>query len=375
MLAQFKKQVVANGKALTRFALQQPKMGWVDQIVDERFICGWAYEPKLPPSKLSLEYRGTIYQTITADEYRSDLEAAGLGAGCHSFRIPVPSDPLGFQPSLFEVRFEDGTPLGRTETFLGWNDIDLLSSSYTDLVNLEFTSRCNLRCVYCAVSQPEYDGRDMDTSGFDEVLNTMRARDVQKVTVSGHGETTLLTDWYRRVDDLATSGFSLSIITNFARLLSAEELAAMARISVITVSIDTHRPELLRQIRRRVSLGNILINMAATVAKAAELGLPAPFFVWSCVPNDKVAPDIVDYVRFGLACGVRMYHFCNLSKYPDVDDAENVEHVATMPDEGLKKFAEDMGHVQRLISAAGGSIVDAGLLDAVRCELENRGIC
>jgi hypothetical protein len=149
----------------------------------------------------------------------------------------------------------------------------------------------------------------------------------------------------------------------------------MARISVITVSIDTHRPELLRQIRRRVSLGNILINMAATVAKAAELGLPAPSFVWSCVPNDKVAPDILDYVRFGLACGVRMYHFCNLAKYPDVDDAENVEHVTTMSDEGLRKFAEDMGEIQRLINAAGGSMVDAGLLDTVQYELETRGTC
>jgi hypothetical protein len=355
--------------------LQQPKMGWIDEIVDECFICGWAYEPRLPPSKLSLEYRGTVYQTITADEYRSDLKAAGLGTGRHSFRIPVPCDPSGFQPSLFEVRFQDGTPLRRTEAFLRWSDIDLLSSPYTDLVNLEFTSRCNLRCVYCAVSQPGYDGRDMDTSGFDEVLNTMRTRDVQKVTVNGHGETTLLTGWHRRIDELATNGFDLSIITNFARLLSAEELAAMARISVITVSIDTHRPELLRQIRRRVSLGNILINMAATVAKAAELGLPAPLFVWSCVPNDKVAPDIVDYVRFGLACGVRTYHFCNLAKYPDVDDAESVEHVTTMPDEGLRKFAEDMGLVRRLISAAGGSIVEAGLLDAVQYELETRGTC
>jgi hypothetical protein len=68
-----------------------------------------------------------------------------------------------------------------------------------------------------------------------------------------------------------------------------------------------------------------------------------------------------------------MYHFCNLAKYPDVDDAENVEHVTTMSDEKLKKFAEDFGEIQRLVNAAVGSMVDAGLSDTVQYELATRG--
>jgi hypothetical protein len=378
MLAQFGKRMVADSIGLPRFALPQPsaKSGSVEGIFGERLICGWAYEPKTPAAKLSLEYRGTAYQTITAGEYRKDLKAAGIGRGYHSFSVPVPFDPLGFQPSLFEVRFQDGTPLSRTETFRCWRDIDLLSSPYSDVANIEFTSRCNLRCVYCPVSQPGYDGRDMETDDFDAILNTLRARKIQRIMVSGHGETTLISGWHHRIVQLAKNGFELNIITNFARLLSDDELAAMARISMITVSVDTHRPELLRQIRRRVSLGNILINMTATVAKAAELGLPPPTFAWSCVVSDKVAPDIVDYTRFGLACGVRVYQLCNLTKYPDVDDAENVEHVIMLSDEKLKKFAKDLEEMHDLIKAAGGSLnVPAGLPDSVKDELSARGIC
>jgi hypothetical protein len=90
MLTQFKKQVVANSKALTRFALQQPKMGWIDEIVNECFICGWAYEPRLPPSKLSLEYRGTVYQTITADAREYSFRREQCGASDYHREATLP---------------------------------------------------------------------------------------------------------------------------------------------------------------------------------------------------------------------------------------------------------------------------------------------
>jgi hypothetical protein len=188
-------------------------------------------------------------------------------------------------------------------------------------------------------------------------------------------ETTTIPGWQYRILELAKTGVPLNIITNFARLLSDEELVAMASISNISVSIDTHRPELLRQIRRRVNLGIILVNMTATVAKATELGLPIPVFCWSCVVTDKVAGHIVDYVRFGLACGVRHYIFLNLTKYPDVEGGMSVGHVTGLPDDQLRKFSEDFGIVRELVESAGGSIdVASGLPDSVAQELASRSI-
>jgi MoaA/NifB/PqqE/SkfB family radical SAM enzyme len=229
--------------------------------------------------------------------------------------------------------------------------------------------------VYCAVSQPTYVGTDMETSDFDQILATLKERNVKSITVNGHGETTTIPGWQHQILGLARAGFPLNIITNFARLLTDEELAAMASIANITVSIDTHRPELLRQIRRRVNVGNILINMTATAAKAMELGLPSPTFCWSCVVTDKVAGHIVDYVRFGLACGVRHYIFLNLTKYPDVEGGISVEHVTALPDDQLEKFSENFGLIQKLVESAGGSIdIASGLPDSVAQELASRRI-
>jgi wyosine [tRNA(Phe)-imidazoG37] synthetase (radical SAM superfamily) len=225
------------------------------------------------------------------------------------------------------------------------------------------------------VSQPTYRGRDLDLEemDFDALLRALKRRGVQEVNVNGHGETTMVVGWHERVTALADAGFSLSIITNFARLLSEDELAAMARIKNITVSVDTHNPEILRKVRRHVSLGNILTNMTATRAKAAALGRSPPTFIWSCVVNDRVAPTLIDYIHFGFACGVRHYHFCNLVKYPDVPGAENVNHVSTLPTDALKKFAADFKEAKNIVERGGGSVVLAsGLVDTVEDELSRR---
>jgi len=251
--------------------------------------------------------------------------------------------------------------------------LDLLASPATHTFHLELTSNCNLRCVYCAVSQPDYAGADMDVSDIDQLIETLKARKVRDLVVNGHGETTMIPGWHRKIMAFAEAGFRMSIITNFARLLSDEELAAMARIHGIQVSVDTHRPEVLKLIRRRVDLGNILINMNRVVATAVRLGLPVPVVSWSCVVTDRVAADLVDYVRFGLTCNVRHFDFCNLTKYDDIEGAQNVNHVTTMPTQALRRFDEDLRGIEAILAAAGATMsVQAGLVDSVRLELDRR---
>ena len=149
----------------------------------------------------------------------------------------------------------------------------------------------------------------------------------------------------------------------------------MARIRRICVSIDTHRPEVLRKIRRNVSLGNILINMANTAAKAAELNLPCPEFIWNCVVTDKVASDFLDYLRFGITLGVKTFFVANLTKHEDVAGADNVKHVTTLPDAELKQFAQMLDEGCRLVDGIGGYIeVEAGLTDTIQQELDARGL-
>jgi hypothetical protein len=361
--------------------------GWIDGVaVDDSgsIIHGWATAPGEAPAHVLCSYAGVPYCTAVANKYRPDIGPRGSRSGGVGLVIPLPCDLEDFDPSLFEAHHRDGTPIGRTEEFLTWcipaefrdlKDIDLLSSPATKSAFIEITSRCNLRCVYCAVSQPTYVGHDMDAELLDDVIRVLKARQVGFMQVNAHGETTMVPGWHHRVNELAAAGIELQIITNFARLLSPEELAAMARIQRITISIDTHRPDVLRRIRRSVSLGNILINMANTASKAAELGLPPPKFIWCGVMTDKVAFDFVDYLRFGMAVGVRDFFIANLTKHDDVAGAENVNHVTTLPDAELQKFAQMLDEGREMVEAAGGYIdIATGLIDTVTQELTARGL-
>jgi hypothetical protein len=358
--------------------------GWIDWVGGAgECVHGWAFSPAEAPALISFFYYGELYCTAFADEYRPDVEATGIGTGVAGFTVPLPCPSNQFDPRFFAARHRDGTLLSRSVNFLGWRpanfssiaNFDLLSSPFTSSAYLEFTSRCNLRCVYCAVSQPTYVGQDIEASVLDEAIRVLQARKVDHIQVNAHGETTMVPDWHRQINALAAVGLDLRIITNFARLLSPEELAAMARIRRICVSIDTHRPEVLRKIRRNVSLGNILINMANTAAKAAELNLPCPEFIWNCVVTDKVASDFLDYLRFGITLGVKTFFVANLTKHEDVAGADNVKHVTTLPDAELKQFAQMLDEGCRLVDGIGGYIeVEAGLTDTVLQELDARGL-
>jgi len=218
--------------------------------------------------------------------------------------------------------------------------IDILQSYRTDFAFIEFTSRCNLRCVYCAVSQPKYKGLELNLSDFEELINSLKKRNVKTINVNGHGETTIVKNWNSYCDRLLDSGFSLNIISNFSRQLSDEEAYTLARFSHISISCDTVNPTLFRTLRRGGDLPTILVNMAKLKGAALKNKLPDLFYSWSCVVTDKNVFELDDYVCFGLALGVKRFTFCNLTKYEDVEGETNVYHVSTLEKNKLHKAYE-----------------------------------
>jgi MoaA/NifB/PqqE/SkfB family radical SAM enzyme len=362
----------------------------VDLITRDRVI-GWAFNPDHPNTPIMLEImeREKLLLQITADEAREDLAEAGFGNGNYGFSARLPSDFSSDRVAHIHVRraddkkpvkFEKPTKVGllasptamRASTHPA---IDLLSSPTSDMFHLEMTTRCDLRCVYCAVSQEWYHGVDMDIGDFDSLVQQLKDRRVKMIAVSGHGETTMIPDWHQKINLLADAGLRVRITTNFARVLRQEELEAMAHMSEIMVSIDTHRPELQRKIRRHVNIGNILINMTRVAASAAKLELPKPNFTWNCVVTDQVALDLVDYIHFGLSCGVRHFTLSNLTKYDDIKNATNVRHVTTLPVEDLRRFLELIKEVRAITSSAGAKLsIYSGLLDTVQDELTRREV-
>jgi hypothetical protein len=53
--------------------------------------------------------------------------------------------------------------------------------------------------VYCAVSQPTYNGQDMELADLPALISMLKARRIQTLVVNSHGETTFIPDWHHRI--------------------------------------------------------------------------------------------------------------------------------------------------------------------------------
>jgi MoaA/NifB/PqqE/SkfB family radical SAM enzyme len=255
---------------------------------------------------------------------------------------------------------------------------DFLSSPTTDTVFLELTSRCNLRCVYCAVSQPTYRGIDLALDGFDNFLEQMQRRGVRTLTMNGHGESTIIKEWEVYADRLIDAGFRLHMTTNLAKRLTAAEIAALSRFERILVSIDTVDPDLLSQLRRGANLETILTNIAI-VQEFAATRRRSPQIWISCTVGDLSAPGLLDLVEAFLAHGVRMFRFGDLAEYEPIAHVTWMSHVSKLPADAMVVAGERFRLALKRIEAAGGGFeIDATLTslllrdDAVPIEVAER---
>jgi MoaA/NifB/PqqE/SkfB family radical SAM enzyme len=182
--------------------------------------------------------------------------------------------------------------------------------------HIEFTSNCNQRCVYCAVSQPGYKGRDMPSPLLDQAIASLGQMGLKRAICNGHGENTMIPGWHQLVGRLQQSGARCSIITNSSHLFSADELEVLLTFSEITISCDTADPQLFKAMRRGGDFRNILWNMNALQSLALQRGLTPPAVQWSCVLSDRNLFELHSFVSAGITAGVSGFQFCHLIPYP-----------------------------------------------------------
>jgi len=237
---------------------------------------------------------------------------------------------------------------------------DLLVSLPVQEARLSLTTRCNLRCVYCAVSQSTYRGSDMTaeiahqaTAAF---LGIARDHRLRAVHVNGHGETTFVPGWVDVCRPLLDAKLPLMIITNLAKVFSTEELEVLGQMNSIAVSIDTADPDLLKRLRRRVDLHRIVENIKAIRAAAVRIDQEPPHFLFSCGLYDQNSLVIEDLARLAVRLGIYSVGFWNLFKwehdrfpyqFTDVTERDRVYPLDDLSDDELRPRLEA---IQRAIT-------------------------
>ncbi|HLN24379.1 MAG TPA: radical SAM protein, partial [Patescibacteria group bacterium] len=232
---------------------------------------------------------------------------------------------------------------------------DLIGRDRLMGVHLEITSTCNLRCIYCAVSQPDYTGTTMAHAQFLELHDTLAAMGVSRVCINGHGETTSVPGWQDYARHLIGVGMDVRIISNFAREFSDDEVEILSRFQSITISIDTLDRQLLKELRRQVDVRTIILNQVRVQAAALRRGARTPGIGWSIVLCDQNFPGLTDLVAAGLALGVRQFSCCNMTKYPDLPGIRNVYPLPSLPADERQNAIAEIGRAGELARRHGAA--------------------
>ncbi|MCA8968615.1 MAG: radical SAM protein [Planctomycetes bacterium] len=206
----------------------------------------------------------------------------------------------------------------------------LLRSSRTQRLLIELTSKCNLRCTYCAVAQPGYEGIQFPIEHFEALTKLIVDRAPEIVMINGHGETTIVKDWDVYVRHWLDLGLNLEIITNLSKKLKDTEIETLARLRRVTISTDSSVPELFEALRRNAKW-EIFDSNLTRLMEAIARNEKETVLTFSCVVSDICAPKLEEFADYGLARGVRYFEFCNLAKYPDVEGAQPVRHLSELP--------------------------------------------
>ncbi len=251
--------------------------------------------------------------------------------------------------------------------------LDLTYSDATHWISLELTSRCNLRCVYCGKSWNKNESErafDFPEEWIAPSMKTLQQRGLIGVIASGIGETTIREGWQAICRSFHDAGLNLTIISNFARQMTPEDIATLARFSSIQVSIDTSDPELFARLRRGARLETVLANIDKVLEYSKSDGLPQPEFRFDIVVADKTIRGMEGVVRLGMKHGVTDFYFANLYKGGEAAGGFNVYNSTTLPKAELAEGLASLECSIELVKSAGCKVeCHSGLIEGIRAKL------
>lgn len=207
-----------------------------------------------------------------------------------------------------------------------------------DSAHFEITSKCNLSCVYCAVSQPDYHGLTLAPDQATKVADWLLANNVTNINLNGHGETTIVSGWETIVQPLLGSKAKCHIITNASKSYSDAEIDVFCRLKTITISCDTLDPDLHARLRRKSKLRDVLHTISRIRQAAGKAGLKPPLIILSCVLGAENSEQLEEYILTALCMGIYAIQFCSLTEYPMPADATfKLNPLSALSKEHLRK--------------------------------------
>jgi radical SAM protein with 4Fe4S-binding SPASM domain len=226
------------------------------------------------------------------------------------------------------------------------------------ILRIDINEKCNLRCDYCAVSAPSYNGVEMNDSTFDKLESLLRTvGPIGRVHVNGHGETTYHPRWMELCEKVIASGHRTRFLTNLAKEFTDQEIELLSKFDRIGVSIDSDDPELLRRIRKAVRVDHILSTIDRIRDCARARHRRAPKFTFSVGVYDPSIWGLERFVSRAMEFGIYQFYFWNLTEY---SHQKLVKPLATLEGDNKMRAIAIINTVRRKLNLAGALYTFSG---------------
>ena len=176
--------------------------------------------------------------------------------------------------------------------------------------NIEITTRCNLRCPFCARNASDRGDRDMAPELFERILDLLPH--AYRITLVGLGEPLLHPDVAALVAAASARGRRVALATNALQLTGEMSRRLLdAGLDAIVFSLDAATPEVAAQVRPGTDLGRVLDNIKGFAA-IADAQRRVPQAVFSAV-STSTAPHLEQLVKTVAELGVDVLMLSDLN--------------------------------------------------------------
>lgn len=197
----------------------------------------------------------------------------------------------------------DLPPTGNLEQCLGdHRQGRVLVSGTPDMLTIESTAICNLRCVMCPQSIGAVERPKHMSWSLGEKLEPFLAR-AGKIQLHGIGEPMTSSAFWRLVQILPGGAFG-EVNSNFT-VLDREKIENLvaSRLALINVSLDAARPETYRKIRN-FDFETVLRNVRTFIERRNVLGKSAPMLRINMTLMRENIAEVVEFVELARRLGV-----------------------------------------------------------------------
>jgi len=183
----------------------------------------------------------------------------------------------------------------------------LISPPTPRWIQLECTTKCNLKCIMCEYSYLTGKGEDLSFEKFRHIVDSFP--NLRTIDMTGIGEAFLNRDFLRTLEHLKSKSINVTFNDNFTLLTPkiAEKLISM-QIDEIVISLDGATKETYESIRVGANFEKVTANIKNLVKLKNKMNSELPKLGIICtISNENIheAPLMVDLAK-SLNCWLKL---------------------------------------------------------------------